>query len=163
MKTQDRFRGSFVAAFSLVLSFSLLPTTAQGAAVSKTAKVSAYFLALKVLPAESFTGPKAEMVRDGGAPRNLLNGPVHPNHHLVVFVAKGRKPVEAARVAISYRRLSSKTGSWTAVPVVRMYVAGKGVATTHYGNNVTLTPGTYEARVTVDEKGPATFRFSLAG
>jgi hypothetical protein len=34
--------------------------------------------------------------------------------------------------------------------------------TTHYGNNVRLEPGSYEARVTVNGSAPATFQFSLA-
>jgi hypothetical protein len=42
-----------------------------------------------------------------------------------------------------------------------MHVTGHGLATTHYGNNVRLGPGKYEARVTVNGQGPANFRFSL--
>jgi hypothetical protein len=40
-------------------------------------------------------------------------------------------------------------------------VAGEGMNTTHYGNNVKLAPGTYEALVTVNGQGPAIFHFSL--
>jgi hypothetical protein len=39
-----------------------------------------------------------------------------------------------------------------------MHVAGKGLGTTHYGNNVDLPAGTYEVRVTGDGSGPASFR-----
>jgi uncharacterized protein involved in high-affinity Fe2+ transport len=69
--------------------------------------------------------------------------------------------VEDAEVAISYRRLSSKMGEWTRLPVVRMHLAGKSLDSTHYGNNVKLDPGSYEARVIVNGKGPAVFLFSL--
>lgn len=71
------------------------------------------------------------------------------------------KPVEDAAVEISYRRLSSKVAAWKKLPVVRMHVAGDGLETTHYGNNVDLPSGNYEVRVAVNGKGPVTFRFSL--
>jgi len=138
-------------------------SAAQSQAISETATAGVYSITLKVLPAESFSAPKAAMVRDGGAEPNLLNGPAHPNHHLVAFVTKGGKPVEDARVQISYRRLAPGTGAWTELPVVRMHAAGQGLETTHYGNNVRLSPGSYEVRVTVDGSGPATIRFSLPG
>jgi hypothetical protein len=44
-----------------------------------------------------------------------------------------------------------------AVPVVEMQAVGKGPASTHDGNNVTLAPGTYTVTVTVNGGPPATF------
>lgn len=150
------------AALPLVLGILLVAGVAQAKTVSKTAKAGVYSVNLKVLPAESFTGTKAEMVRDGGAEPNTLNGPEHPNHHMVAFVKENGKPVENAQVEISYRQLSPKMGTWMTLPVVRMHVSGHGLETTHYGNNVRLTPGRYEVHVTVNGNGPASFRFSLS-
>lgn len=138
-----------------------LPFAAQAQSVSKTAMAGAYSVALKVLPAESFRGPHAEMVRDAGAKPDLLLSPVRPNHHLVAFVREGGKPVEKADVVIRYHELSPKQGGWIQLPVVRMHVAGKGLATTHYGNNLSLAPGKYEAMVVVNGGAPAIFRFTL--
>lgn len=151
-------------AAALIFGFGVLfaPIAAHAQAVSKTAMAGSYTLNLKVLPAESFTGPKPAMTRDSGAKPNLVNGPEHPNHHMVVFVRKGGKPVENAKVSIRYRELSPKMGVWTTLPVVRMHVTGHGLGTTHYGNNVMLSPGEYEARVAVNGSQPVKFSFSLS-
>lgn len=161
MKKQVSLTLSLPAALILALGVMLLPLAAQAQTISKTAMAGAYSVTLKVLPAESFSGPHAEMVRDAGAKPNLVGGPVRPNHHMVAFVKKSGKPVETANVSIRYRELSPKAGSWMSLPVVRMHVAGKSLATTHYGNNLNLGPGSYEVRVTVDGSGPATLHFTL--
>ncbi len=134
---------------------------AQAQEVSKTETAGKYSVTLKLLPAESFSGPNAEMVRDGGAKAVEANGPEQPNHHLVAFVKEADKPVEKAKVEISYRNTSAKGAKWTKLPVVRMHEAGKGMDTTHFGNNVKLAPGDYEVRVTVDGN-PATFQISVS-
>lgn len=151
----------FAAALAFVPGLLLVPAAAQARNISETARTGQYSVTLKVLPPESFTGSKAEMVRDSGAEPNKLKGPEHPNHHMVAFVKENGKPVEHATVAISYRDLSSRMSEWKVLPMVRMHVAGHGLATTHYGNNVRLARGRYEVRVTVDGSGPATFRFTL--
>jgi hypothetical protein len=161
MKNRNIFRVSFVMALAFAFACPLLPRSAHAQNISQTAMAGSYSVNLKVLPAEAFRGPHAAMARDGGAEPNFLHGPAHPNHHLVAFLKKDGKPVEHARVEISYRSLASSSGGWTALPVVRMHIVGKGLATTHFGNNVTLAPGGYEARVTVNGEGPATFRFTL--
>lgn len=147
---------------TFALGILLIPGAAQAQTISKKAKAGVYAVNLKVLPAESFTGPHAAMVRDAGAEPNTLNGPEHPNHHMVAFVKENGKPVENAMVEIRYRDLSSKMHAWMNLPVVRMHVAGHGLATTHYGNNVRLNAGRYEVQVTVNGNGPATFRFRLS-
>lgn len=154
---------SLVAALILALGALLAPLAVQAQSINQTAKAGAYSVNLKVLPAESFSGPSAAMVRDGGAQANLLNGPEHPNHHMVAFIQESGKAVENATVTITYREASPSTGSWTTLPVVRMHVADQGLATTHYGNNLMLAPGNYEVRVTVNGSAPATFQFSLKG
>ncbi len=154
----DRF---FAGVFLLALGALFAPAVAPAQTISQTAKAGAAVVTLKVLPAESFTGPMAMMVRDGGAEPVLLKSSVDPNHHLVVFVSKSGKPVEDAAVVLLYRQVSPRMGAWTKLPVVRMHVAGKGLESTHYGNNLRLDAGRYEARVTVNGSGPAIFRFSL--
>ncbi len=161
MKNETRIRALLAAASILALSAPFLPGFAEARTISETVEAGGYSVTLKVLPAESFSGPGAEMVRDGGAQPNMLKGPAHPNHHMVAFVAKSGKPVEDARVEIRYRRLSSKRARWITLPVVRMHVAGHGLKTTHYGNNLRLAAGRYEVRVTVNGEGPARFSFSL--
>jgi hypothetical protein len=163
MRNQKAVLSSLFIAIAFTFVFLLLPRLSDGQTISKTTMAGSYSVTLKVLPAESFRGAKAEMARDGGAEPNYLNGAERPNHHLVAFVKKDGKPVEDATVSITYRRTSSNMSRWETLPVVRMHVAGKGLATAHYGNNVKLAAGNYEARVTVDGKGPATFRFSLPG
>jgi hypothetical protein len=148
-------------ALALAFGALLLPLVTYAENVSQTAKAGAYTVTLKVLAAESFMGPHAEMMRDSGAQADPVNGPGRPNHHLVVFLTKDDKPVENADVSISFRKLSPKAGSWTKLPVVRMHVAGKGTDTTHYGNNLRMEPGSYEARVTVNGSAHARFRFTL--
>lgn len=162
MKTPIRTFASFIPALILAFGVLLIPAVSHAQPISETAKAGIYSVTLKVLPAESFKGPKAAMTRDAGAEPEFLNGPAHPNHHMVVFVQKNDKPVEDALVQILYRQLSPKAGGWMTLPVVRMHVTGHGVATTHYGNNLKLAPGTYEVRATVNGYGPADFRFSLA-
>jgi hypothetical protein len=161
MKTRMRSYASIGAALALGLGLAAVSTAARARTINETRMAGAYSVDLKVLPAESFTGPKAEMVRDAGAAPETVRGPEHPNHHLVAFVKKEGQPVERADVQISYRVASSSPGGWSTLPVVRMHVAGKGLATTHYGNNVDLPAGTYQVRVTVDGAGPADFHISL--
>jgi len=115
-----------------------------------------YAVTIKVLPAESFTGPKSDMVRDGGAMPCEVGSKTDPNHHLVAFVKEDGKPVENADVTIRYCPAGAKDTAWTSLPVVRMHAAGHGLDTTHYGNNVRLKPGTYEVQVSVNGSKPAT-------
>ncbi len=161
-----RYRMRSLPLFAAALIFAAGGLFAAGVAhaqvVSKTAMAGAYSVSLKVLPAESFMGPHAAMAHDAGAAPVTLNGPEHPNHHMVVFVKKDGKPVENATVGIVYRELSPHMGKWITLPVARMHVAGKSLATTHYGNNLKIGPGSYEARVTVNGTSTATFHFMLS-
>jgi uncharacterized protein involved in high-affinity Fe2+ transport len=161
MRSRNVICVSLVLVLAIACAGLFLPRVARSQTVSRTATAGAYTITLKVLPAESFEGSHAEMMRDSGADANQMNGPMHPNHHLVAFVKKDGRPVEDAKVAISYRKLSDKTGAWTDLPVVRMHMNGMGLDSTHYGNNVNLPPGKYEVRVTVNGETPVTFQFSL--
>ncbi len=150
-----------IASFVFALGV-ILPACAQAQEVSKTETAGKYTITLKVLPAESFSGPKAEMVRDGGAKAVEVNGPEQPNHHLVAFLKANDKPVEKAKVEISYRESSSSPMKWTKLPVVRMHEAGKGLDTTHFGNNVKLAAGSYEVQVTVNGTASVTFQVTVS-
>ncbi|MGH9678483.1 MAG: hypothetical protein ACRD4Y_00880 [Candidatus Acidiferrales bacterium] len=161
MRSKQDIRSSLISIITLTSAILLLPCLSHAQAISKTGMAGSYSVTLKVLPAEAFHGPKAEMARDSGAEPNFLNSAEHPNHHLVVFVKDDGKPVEDATLSIEYRQTSSKMDKWESLPVVRMHVVGKSMATTHYGNNINLPSGNYEVRVTVDGKGLATFRFAL--
>ena len=167
MRFHASISSPLMAALTLAVGAFLAPGVARAQNISKTATAGAYTVTLKVLPAETFTGAGAEMARDAGAAPDAVNGPGKPNHHLVAFVTKDGKPVEDATVTISYRQASANTagsdgmGSWTALGVVRMHVAGKGPETTHFGNNVHLAAGSYDVRVSVNGSAPATFRISL--
>lgn len=153
-------RKTLTFAFMLALGSSAALAAASQNAVTRTEECGPYQVTLKVLPAESFTGKDAEMVRDGGAAPVDLGSAVAPNHHLVVFVKKDGDPVEDATVSVQYRPATG-SASWTDLPVVRMHVAGKGRATTHYGNNLRLADGSYTAEVTVNGSAPADFHFTL--
>ncbi len=150
---------TYTASLALASGALLAPRTARAQNVSETAMAGDYSVTLKVLPAESFEGPKAEMVRDGGSKPNTIYGPDHPDRHLVAFVKKDGAPVEKGVVNIDWRPSGSDT--WHPLPVVIMHVKGKGAATTHFGNNVNMAPGKYDARVTVNGGPPAIFHFTL--
>jgi hypothetical protein len=163
MKREKLFKLRPALALVCALGVVFPPATTQAGTISKTMKGGVYKITLKVLPAEYFSGPKATMVRDAGAEPVAVNGPEHPNHHLVAFVKEHGIPVEDATVSISYREVSPQKSGWTPLPVVRMYEAGKALKTTHYGNNVDLGRGKYEAQVTVNGSKPAVFHFALPG
>lgn len=171
LRRNSSIRLSFVAALAVAFAALLVPHAAQ-AQISKTATAGPYSVNLKILPAEGFMGSGAPMQREGGAMPETVNGPAHPNHHMVVFIKKDGKPVEHAHVKIWYRMAmggmmgSNKMGGmkdmnhWMTLPVTRMEVRGKGPATTHFGNNVHLMQGSYEVKVSVNGK-TAMFHFSL--
>jgi len=157
----------FAASIAFAIGATLVTCAAQAAGngnkISMQATAGHYSIALKVLPAESFAGPHSEMAWDHGAKPVLKTAKPAPNHHLVVFVKKDGKPVEDASVSIRYRMLKPSTGPWHTLPVARMHVAGKSLKTTHYGNNVVLSTGTYAIRVTVNDAPAHAFQVKLPG
>ena len=118
MKNESAFHLSLVMALSFAFVSLILPRVAQAQKVSETAMAGTYSVTLKVLPAEAFGGPHAEMAWDAGAKADMLNGSGGPNHHLVAFVQENGKPVENATVSIRYRELSPARGEWMSLPVV---------------------------------------------
>lgn len=161
---------------TLLLAIAMLCLAGAGSAVAAdsgssndmTRTVDGYTINLKLLPAEPFVAKsKAKvpdnagaMVNGSGAMPMKKGGPGNPNHHLVVFISRNGKPVEHAHVKMSYRMKGSSKWSMTKLPVTRMWVAGHGEKTTHYGNNVHLDPGMYQVQVTVNGKAKADFHLS---
>lgn len=131
---------------------------------SITHKTQGWTMTLKLLPAESFThkvdnATKGEMDVLGGAAQPLVKSKA--NHHLVVFLKHNGAAVEHATVQMRYEAVKPRHGGWVNVPVVRMDVAGKGMKTTHFGNNVLLKPGKYRVEVTVDHKVKSDFMLDV--
>jgi hypothetical protein len=154
----------------LALSPGLLlsPAAAQAQVIRETEKVGDYSITLKVMvpPPDIFDGPDAMAVCEGVAQPNRVSGCM--SCQLTVFIEENGKPIDHARVNISYRRLSPKSGPWTEMFVKRFWVGPPGAQifaktaqTTHFGNQVELPAGRYDALVTVDGNGPAAFHFSL--
>jgi hypothetical protein len=154
------------AVLAIAAGALLSPASAQALTISETAKVGVYSVTLKVFvpPADLFHGPDAMTVCEGVAVPNRVSACI--NCFVAAFIKENGKPVGHARVNIRYRRLSPKPVPWRELPV-RMWIGPGGQVlaetsqTTRFGNDVQLFSGRYEARVTVNGRGPATFRFSL--
>ena len=151
----------FAAALAFAIGAFLTSCAAQAKPPSRTAETGPYTITLKVLPAESFSGGHSAMTWDGGAKPYRLKQSPRPNHHLVAFIKKQGKPVEKAAVRIRYRLMGGQSGGWQTLPVARMYIRGKGRATTHYGNNVLLKPGTYAIQVRIAGESPHLFHLRI--
>ncbi|MGD8328321.1 MAG: hypothetical protein PVJ49_02720 [Acidobacteriota bacterium] len=134
----------------LALGVTVASANPQNDMVSKTKMDGPFNVTLKVLPAEAFNGMNAEMTWDGGASSVNLSADPQPNHHMVVFVERDGEPVEHATVEMRYRPMQSGDMTWQSLPVARMHASGKGMETTHFGNNLELDPGRYDVEVTID-------------
>jgi len=155
---------------AVLACLSLVAASAFAADVKLMQKAGSYDLELNLLPAEPFNAPMTgmsgmsgmsqghagmTMIAKGGAAPVQMDDPSHPNHHLVVHVhdAATHKVVTDATVTISFTPVDANgnaTGPATAVPVVMMEASGMGAPSTHYGNNVTMPPGSYRVDVTVN-------------
>lgn len=157
------------------LAFALLlaGTGAATAGSKHTKTVHGYTMTLALLPAEQFVSKAdahnkqdaGKMVNGPGASPVRPNASAQPNHHLVVFLKKNGKPIEHANVSITYTRMGIKNAKTKVLPVTQMWVAGKGMKSAHFGNNVHLAPGRYRVHVTVNHMNhtaKATFRIKVA-
>jgi hypothetical protein len=143
----------------IFLMFLVTPGLAKSIVQSETA--GPYRIELELLPPEPFYSAKQVATGEGKSGMLILGGakpvqpdaPSHPNHHLVVHVFQRTTgtAITNAKVRLTVQALDSKgqpTGKVQTVPVVRMQMIsmggmGGGAATTHYGNNVSLSPGDY--------------------
>jgi hypothetical protein len=152
----------FQAAFALFIAFTL---SVDAGNVIKTATVGHMRIELYILPAEPFftadevTTKKVHegMLIISGAEPLSLEANTRPNRHLVVhiFDAKTGKAMTTAKVSINFRQLDAKgkpTGDSVNVPIVIMQVIGKGLESTHYGNNVVMPAGSYSVTVVANGK-----------
>ncbi len=148
-----------IAFFSALLAAS----AANAADAMQTKAAGAYRVELHVMAAEPFFSKqdvvnksvKEGMEIEGGAAPVALGADSHPNHHLVVHVfdKDTGKVVADAAVTMDFAPLDSASkpgGAPVEVPVVVMQAIGKGPASTHYGNNVTMPAGHYSVTVTVN-------------
>lgn len=156
---------ALIAAGLTIAAFA--PPAAHARDIKATESAGDYRIELNVLNAEPFAGAGMTMgggmsghmgmimVVKGGAASVEADAASHPNHHLVVHVydkASG-KAATNADVTIAYVPLDKDgraAGPQMAVPVVVMEAMGKGPGSTHYGNNVTMSPGAYRVDVTVN-------------
>jgi hypothetical protein len=156
MRTYGKWLLALIAATAIAAS-------ANAADVMRANTVGPYRVELHVLPAEPFFSKeevaakqvKEGMEIEGGAAPVKLDAPSHPNHHLVVHVfdTKSREPITDAMVSMSFASLDRKrgrAGEQIEVPVVIMQAIGKGVSSTHYGNNVTMPAGRYKVTVSIN-------------
>lgn len=147
----------------LLIGWMVLATwpaaAASMASPSQEQKTAHYLLDLKIGPAEqmfSTDDPAAhrpttgEVMVDGDMSMAGMSMAVGDERHLEVHVYTLDKGdvVTDAKVAITVTGPSSKTTE--EVPVVKMYGVVEGPSDTHYGNNVSLPPGTYSIAVTVN-------------
>lgn len=156
--------------FVSVLSYSGAALAGHSGRKISTTKVKGpYSITLKLLPAEPFVSrgqagkpsSRGEMVKAGGAHPVGKRSAQNPNYHLVAFIKKAGRPLEHADVEIHYKREASTRSKERKLPVTRMWIAGKGRKTTHYGNNVRLKPGTYDVKVQVNNKVEAHFHIDI--
>jgi hypothetical protein len=139
--------------------------SANAADVMSTKSIGSYRVELQVLPAEPFFSRQDVAAKhltegmeiEGGASPVMLDAPSHPNHHLVVHVYDKRTGQAFADAVVTMNfvpldRRGSPEGAAVEVPVVVMQAIGKGPASTHYGNNVTMPAGRYRVTVTVNGK-----------
>jgi hypothetical protein len=141
-------------------------------AIERSQTTGPYRVRLVHLPAEPFVTAAdvhekhltSGMLVIRGATPVQPGAPSHPNHHLVVHVYNRvtSEPLHGATIRMTYAAASNAAAPVT-VPIVEMQAVGKGPASTHYGNNVTLTPGEYHVSVTVNGKATTTFTVAVPG
>ncbi len=157
MKTRISFTSLACAALALLLGAMPVSATVPMA----VGEAGDYKVVVEVLPPGPYTGPKAELVRDGGGQPLARIGSQPPNHRVAVSVTNDGQLITQATVVIMYRNLGGSGGGWLRIPVVRSHVAGKGPETTQYGNDVRLGPGLCEVSVSVNGEGATIIRFRL--
>jgi len=105
---------------------------------------------------------EANGVKDGmliirGAKPLIPGADINPNRHIAIhiFDIKNAAAVTNAKVEMSLQPLDTEgnnSGRVIEVPIVVMETIGKGVQSTHYGNNVILLDGSYVALISINGK-----------
>lgn len=131
---------------------------ANGTMISQNATTTDYKLMLVVAPPEQmlemcqFTNQTSGMVMVAGNMSSMASNMSSSMDmfHLVVHVydkstgATVIPPVGDVSITVT-----NPSGASMSVPIVEMFDAGEGVASMHYGNNVSLAAGAYTVTVTV--------------
>jgi hypothetical protein len=152
----------FQTVFVLAIAFTV---SVNAGNVIKTAIVGGMRIELNILPAEPFfTADEVatKKVQEGmliisGAEPLSLEAETRPNRHLVVhiFHTKTGKAIPTSKVSMNFQQTDAKgkpIGKSVNVPIVIMQVIGKGLESTHYGNNVVMPAGCYSVTVVANGK-----------
>jgi hypothetical protein len=148
------------AAFAAALLLTTATARAQTAPITASAETQHFREELTIGPMEQmYTQAEAARLKPKSG-EIMLSGHMMPMSttmptgmmamHLEVHVlakADG-KPVQNARIAITL--IDLKVGKPVPLPVVIMYGIDEGMADTHYGNNVMLSPGRHRVLVSVN-------------
>jgi len=136
---------------------------AELTSITQEGQTAHYRLELQIGPTEKMFTPaevKAKHPTDGevmvggkmsmGMPMAMMSMATEETRHLEVHVysLENGKVVTSAQVAIAVTDTSSKKVE--DVATVKMYGIQEGIPDTHYGNNVSLPPGSYGITVTVN-------------
>jgi len=146
--------------------------SAQGSAPEHEALTPHYRMVLQFGPAEAMYTPaeahahhpaSGEIMVGGkmaGGMEHEHDGMVMPERRHVelhVFSRATGKVVADAHVTIA---IAGADNTWTSVPIARMYGIESGPDDMHFGNNMSLPPGSYRVRASVNGER-ARFAFAL--
>lgn len=150
---------SLILQYTIVLAIAFT-VSAEARNIMKTATKGGIKIELHILPAEPFYTAdevNSNKVKEGmliisGAKPLSIDSDMHPNRHLVVHIydPKSGKAITTAAVSISFQKINAKgkpAGNTINVPIVIMQAIGKGVESTHYGNNVVMPAGSYQINI----------------
>jgi len=133
---------------------------AQGAAmmpIMQKAQTKSYSLLLQIGPEEKMyseaeaakTHPTSGEVMVSGTMMSMAGMAMDVRHLEVHVVSRATgKVVTTAKVSITVTDKATRKS--TVIPVAAMYGVKEGKSDWHYGNNVSMPPGTYTVRVVVN-------------
>jgi hypothetical protein len=142
-------------------------TAAQPAEVSieQSANTATYEVAFKIgpmekmlTPEETKTATEGEVMTGGEMAMSMPGMPL--THHVEVSVKDLKSGAVITDKPVTIRVTNDATKHAENIPVATMYGLDEGVAGTHFGNNVMLSPGAYTIVVTIGEE-TATFNVTI--
>jgi hypothetical protein len=107
---------------------------------------------------EAKTAKEGEVMVSGEKAMTMSG--MEATQHLEVFVKDRKTGAPVSDQMVTIKVTNDATKEDTTVPVAAMYGLSGGVADMHFGNNVTLMPGSYTIVVTVGSE-PATFMVNM--
>lgn len=151
-------RAGFAAALGLLLATTA--ARAETAPVTASAETQHFREELTIGPMEQMytqteaarLKPKSGEIMLSGhmmpMSTNMPSGMMAMHLEVHVLAKSDGKPVQNGRVAITL--IDLKVGKPVPLPVAVMYGIDEGMADTHYGNNVMLSPGRHRVLVSVN-------------